>query len=127
MQVQFLNAHDFTIDPNGLLTRSGTWLLSTFEATGNISQAAEMWAGCIGEPWRIPNATGTDYTLDNRLKISKIECKALDSRHCQVKFTAAATGSSTELPGTDAIAGSFKFERKKDLTEYKIINAVCGF
>ena len=122
MQVQFLNAHDFTIDPNGLLTRSGTWLLSTFEATGNITQAAEMWAGSIGEPWRIPNATGTDFTLDNRLKISKIECKALDSRHCQVKFTAAATGSSTELPGTDAIAGSFKFERKKDLTEYKIIS-----
>ena len=122
MQVQFLNAHDFTIDPNGLLTRSGTWLLSTNETTGNITQTAEEWAGSVGEPWRTPNADGTGYTPDNKLKISKIECKALDSRHCQVKFTAAATGSSTELPGTDAIAGSFKFERKNDLTEYKIIS-----
>ncbi len=121
MQVQFLNAHDFTIDSNGKLTRSGTWLLSTNATAGNITQAAEMWAGSIGEPWRIPNATGTDYTLDNRLKISKIECKALDSRHCQVKFTAAAKNSGN-LPGIGAIAGSFKFERKCDLSEYKTIS-----
>ena len=122
MQIQFLNAHDFAIDENGKFTRSGIWLLSTDEATGNITRSAEDWAGSVGEPWRIPDAAGTAYTLDSKLKISKIECKALDSRHCQVKFTAAATGSSTEQPGTDVIAGSFKFERKNDLTEYKTIS-----
>ncbi len=123
MQVQFLNAHDFAIDENGKLTRSGCWLLSAAEPQEDISHLAEEWAGSVNDFWRIPAADGRSYTLDRQLKVNHIECQALDSRHCRVKFTAAAAASSPDTPsGLDAIAGSFLFERKKDFTEYKTVS-----
>ena len=119
MQIQFLNSHDFTITSDGKLERSGCWLLSS--ADGNIAELAEEWAGSVNDPWRIPSADGCSYTLDDTLKVQHIECKALDSRHCQVIFKASA-GSSAAGTETAAIPGSFRFERKNDLTEYKIIS-----
>ena len=118
MQIQFLNSHDFTIDSEGKLERSGCWLLSN--SNGNIAELAEKWAGSINDPWRIPSADGCSYTLDDTLQVQHIECKALDSRHCRVTFKASAGNAAGEEPAT--ITGSFRFERKNDLSEYKTIS-----
>ena len=121
MQIQFLNSPDFTINADGKLERSGSWLLSSDDTDGEITGLAEEWAGSINDPWRIPSADGSSYTPDPVLKVQHIECKALDSRHCRIKFTASTTSpTGGEMP--EAITGSFRFERKNDLTEYKIIS-----
>ncbi len=116
MQVQFLDAPDFVIDSNGILSRSGTWMLSADSSEGEISVLARQWAGNTGEAWREPDADGRSYTSDPDLTVTRIECKALDSRNCEVTFhaRAKAEGSSAAIYGTGST-----FERKKDLSEYK--------
>ena len=124
MQVQFLNSPDFTIDENGQLERSGCWLLSSADTGEEITALAEQWAGAINDFWRQPDAAGKAYTLDSRLRVKSINCKALDKCHCHVKFTAAAAASApgSGNDGAEVIAGSFRFERNCDLTEYQTIS-----
>ncbi|MBO5923252.1 MAG: hypothetical protein J6Q81_01935, partial [Lentisphaeria bacterium] len=113
---------DFTIDENGRLERSGSWLLSSADTGDDISLLAASWAGSVNDFWRIPSADGRSYTLDQQLKVKYIECTALDSRHCRVKFTASTAGNNDTPGGIEAVTGSFLFERKKDFTEYKTIS-----
>lgn len=115
MQIQFLNAPDFSIDKSGILRRTGTWLAIADDSDTDISAAARSWAGEIGDPWRQPDAGGNNYTFDDTLQISNIRCRALDSRSCEITFEAV---TSSSLPVT-IIENSYHFERRKDLSEYK--------
>ena len=119
MQIQFLNAPDFSINADGKLERRGSWLLSADDTDGEITLLAEQWAGAVNSPWRIPSTDGSSYTLDTVLKVHHIECQALDSRHCRITFT-ASTNITPEIP-PEEIRSKFRFERKNDLTEYKSI------
>jgi len=116
MQIQFLDAPEFAIDRNGVLRRSGSWLLSAAEDTCDIAAAAESWAGTTGSAWRKPTASGEDYTLDPEVIVTSINCQALDSLN--VKVTFQGTKSSGQV--IEAIKSSYRFERRKDLSEYKI-------
>ena len=123
MQVQFLDAPDFAIDRNGVLTRRSVWLLSNDDPATDISTAAAAWAGTISDPWKQPTSDGSSYTPDDSLQVTNIKCTALDSRTCRVEFTGCAStlsGSSGESTTPGAIQLSeIHFERRKDLSEYK--------
>ena len=82
MQVQFLDAPDFAIDRNGVLTRRSVWLLSNDDPATDISTAAAAWAGTISDPWKQPTSDGSSYTPDDSLQVTNIKCTALDSRTC---------------------------------------------
>ena len=117
MQIQFLNAPDFEIDSSGTLHRTGSWLLCADWFDSDISASAQAWAGTVGDAWRIPNTDGNDYTSDPQLTIIRIKCQSLDSRTCKVTFY-GSSAAADDSP-ISAIEGSFRFERRKDLTEYK--------
>ena len=122
MQVQFLNAPEFQIDSQGILQRSGSWLLCAEAGDPEISQMAMEWAGSVGDHWREPNTAGDGFTLNTDLQITKISCQALDSSCCTIKFTGSPADSTGSAPGGNEpqiIRTQYRFERKKDLSEYK--------
>jgi len=89
MQIQFLNAPEFSVTDDGRLHRRGNWLLTgDKDNTGDISLAAREWAGNIGDAWRKPNADGSAFENDDSMSITAINCKALDSNSCIVTFEA---------------------------------------
>lgn len=123
MLVQFLNAPDFVIDSNGVLTRRSVWLLTCDAGEGDIADLAAAWAGNINDPWKKPTADGSSFVPDTTIRITGIKCTALDSRSCRVEFT----GSSVSVPGSGSLPDNgatrlenMRFERRKDQSEYKI-------
>lgn len=116
MHVQFLNSPAFAIDENGQLSRSAVWLLSCDNTEDDVVKSAEQWAGSINAPWRVPATDGQSYTLDESSVITRINCKPLDSRSCEVTFYGVDPAAADTL---QIIPDSFKFERRKDLTEHK--------
>lgn len=139
MQIQFLNAPEFVIDSQGTLQRSGCWLISADDSAEDISELALEWAGNVGDAWKKPNADGSGFTPDDMMRIDSIRCQALDSRNCKITFTAVPvtppdwgenSDSNQSSSGTESdssasailpptlLPGSYKFERRKDLSEY---------
>ena len=116
MHVQFLNSPAFAIDETGKLTRSAVWLLCCDTPQEDIAQLAEQWAGSVGSPWRVPDAAGESYLADNSMQITQINCKPLDSCSCEVTLYGTKVTAENSLI---AIPGSFTFERRKDLSEYR--------
>ena len=117
MQLQFINAPDFTIDRHNVLRRIGVWLLTCDAGEGDIADLAAVWAGNINDPWKKPTADGSSFVPDATIRISEIKCTALDSCSCRVEFTGIATGTGTDVPPK-----SGTFERRKDQSEYRTIH-----
>jgi len=150
MQVQFLNAPDFVIDLNGTLQRSGSWLLSASPGEDNITDQVLDWAGKIGDAWKEPNTSGDDYTANKSAVVTNITMQALDSSSYKVTFTAAPAFSGSDSSSSDPdsnsssnsssssggggiitpaveIKSSYRFERRKDLCEYKTAKFLAAY
>ena len=119
MQLQFINAPDFTIDRHNVLRRIGVWLLTCNADEGDIADLAAAWAGDINDPWKKPTADGSSFVPDATIRIAEIKCTALDSCSCRVEFSGIAVGAGTEMTRSTGT-----LERRKDQSEYRIIQYI---
>ena len=114
MLIQFLNAPEFAIADDGVITRSARWLLCAEPDDGDFGIAAMLWAGAVDGDWRTPNEAGDGYTADAAIRIAKVDCKVIDSQSCEIHYTGLSRlGDVTRVPG------AWRFERRANFEEYQ--------
>ncbi|MDD3118474.1 MAG: hypothetical protein PHQ27_04810 [Victivallales bacterium] len=131
MQITHYNNIDFSIDPNGTITRTATWhVMPDYDPTTgweSLAEAVRAWAGQPGDPWRLPGNDAQSYTTDPDYVITAINCKALSRYMYEVEFSGTA-GNITAVPlGEPALRINASGEREKTLKWRLHGNALADF
>ena len=76
MRIMHKSNIDFSVDNTGKITRKSTWNILPDNNVLNdwpaFAEAARVWAGKIGDKWRIPTADSQGYTEDDNYVITDI-------------------------------------------------------
>lgn len=91
------------ITGDGLVSLESAWLLTLAEpaeAAGQLLAEARVWAGAVGDPFRVPLPDGS-YEFSDRLTVTAIEFKPVNAQTCRVIYSGtgfeAASGEEGEL------------------------------
>ncbi len=89
---------ELKIDRSGKISVESVWeVMPAGAATGvdELLEAARAWAGKIGEPFRLPDATGEAFQYSETLQVSALAFKPVNNQLCRVTFT--GVGQEEEL------------------------------
>ena len=95
MIIQNRSFGTYSIDKNGNFSVGAEWRLrqeAPEEGAAALYEAARVWAGNVGEPFRVPTPEG-GFTLSEELKVSSVSFKELEGGGLVVAYQAEpATG-----------------------------------
>jgi hypothetical protein len=133
MKISHKNNVDFNIDSNGEVSRRSSWHLMLNEGLAvdsewlNLRGQAELWAGAVGDAWRLPDADSETYTEDADFIISGITFKALSRYMYEVSYTGHKKHLTAEIIGGISETLNSYSEHSKSATWMVHVDSLTGW
>ena len=133
MRILHYNNVDFSIDANGEITRSSSWLVmpddNTEINTGwvDLRAQAEQWAGEVGDPWRLPTSNSTNYTEDTDYITREISFKSQSRYVYEVVFAGSRKHLTAKMNGGISESIDNNGERVKTATWLVHAESLAGW